>query len=232
MASYALGRVRTAETGNPITFSYTVGFGDKVIGLLLKVDGAADRTGGAPTLGPHTLLQANTTQKAAASPEASAEAWYVVNPQQGTHTFTIPNSGGLTIRSTVVIGRANAGLRFAVASGGNATGTNPTPGTVPFGSGMFNAGGIGFAIVASGAQTWAPSAQAGTIIANTDDGATGGGEQYTVTVPGAGATLSWTFGTSDDYGAVSMYFAENPGNALQNYMRQKAGSGVSVGGIG
>jgi hypothetical protein len=98
----------------------------------MKVDGGTDRAGGAPTLGPYPFTQANSTQKAAASPEASAEAWYLLNPYPGTYTLTIPNTGGLTIHDTVVIGRATAGasMVFAAASGLNGTSTNPGPGTL------------------------------------------------------------------------------------------------------
>ena len=232
--TYALGRVRTSSAGNPITFSYTVAAGDSVIGLLLKTSAATDRAGGAPTWGAETFTQAATTQKAAASPEAGCEAWYLLNPEPSTQTLTIPNTGALTILATVVIGRAQAGFTagFDGASGANATGTNPSPGAVT----VTAAGGIGFAITAGGWQTWAPSAQVGTIIANTDDGAHGGGEQYILNPTVGSHTLSWTFATSEDYGAVSMYFKEVPplSNSFENYHNFSCVSDgvISVGGIG
>lgn len=225
--TYALGVARTTSASNPISFSHTIARGDTVIALLLKVVGATNRAGGSPTWGTFTFTQANSTQKAAVSPEASAEIWYLLNATPGTATLTIPNTGALSISYTVGIGRAALGglSTFINANGGNGTSTNPTPGAVT----VDTAGSIGFGIVASGATTWAPSAQVGTVIANTDDGANGGGEQYILN-PAIGAhTLSWTFGTSDDWGAVSAYFREIPPVGLNNYQSVKADDGISVG---
>jgi len=153
--------------------------------------------------------------------------WDVLNPFPGTATLTIPNTGALTIKYTVVIGRAAGGgySAFDVASGGNNTSTNPTPGAAT----VTTAGDIGFAVIAGGAQTWAPSAQVGTIIANTDDGATGGGEQYILNPALGPHTLSWTFGTSDDWGAVSAYYKETPPRNLNVFKSVRAANGISVG---
>ena len=226
MFSYKLGRVRTSSAGNPITFSYTVEAGDNVIVLLLKVNGATNRAGGSPTWGSDTFTQANSTQKAATSPEASAELWYLLNPTPGTQTLTIPNTGALTIFTTVAVGRCQGGrAEFDGANGGNATSTNPTPGAVT----VTTPSNIGFAITAGGWTTWAPSSQAGTVIANTDDGATGGGEQYLANAGLGSHTLSWTFGTSDDWGAVAAFFREVSPVSFNNYMGMEAGSGISIG---
>lgn len=226
--TYALGRVRTSSAGNPITFSYTVAAGDSVVAVLLNVQSATNRAGGALTWGSTTLTQANSTQKAAASPEASAELWYMLNPTPGTQTLTIPNTNAATIFATVVIGRApEPGARVYLdgSNGGNGTSTNPTPGSITTGED----GDIVFAIIAGGAQSWGPSAQAGTAIANTDDGATGGGEQYLLQAVHGAIDLNWTFGTSDDWGAVVAAFASVPANRSQNHMAVNVGSGMSTG---
>lgn len=220
--TYALGQARTTSTGNPTTVSYTVNRGDTVLGLLIKGVGGTARADGAPTLGPYTFTQANSTQIAATSPEASAEAWWIVNPHPGTYTLTIPNTGAISLRYTVAVGRAASGGHsiFAGANGSNGTSTNPTPGALtPNGDGA-----IYFAIVASGATTWSPSAQGGTIIANTDDGANGGGEQYLLQGARAAATLNWTFGTSDDWGAVVMAFDEVAPHNIENFKRVGIGN--------
>lgn len=231
--TYALGQARASSAGNPVTQSYTVAPGDTVICLMIKNTGATDRAGGSPTLsggdtvnGKATFVQASTTQKAATTPEAGAELWHLLNPIPGTYTLTIPNTGGITLKYTVGIGRAAAGGRsaFGSANGGNATSTNPTPGAVTVNS----AGEIAFAITAGGWTTWAPSAQVGTLIANTDDGADGGGEQYSLNPTIGALTLSWTFGTSDDWGAVVARFYEIPPHGLNNYQGVKAASGMSV----
>jgi hypothetical protein len=224
--TYNLGRIRTASTGNPITFTYEVLPGVGLIVLLLNVPGAAVRGGGSPTLGSTTLTQRNSTQRAAASPEASAELWDVVNPVPGTYTFTIPNTGGLSVKATVVEARGGK-VVFVTANGGNNTSSNPSPGTV-----VATDPGITVAVTAGGWQTWNPSAQGGTIIANTDDGATGGGEQYTLnTLPGS-VTLFWTFATSEDWGAVTATYRELPSNRMNNYMRPGGHGGISVGDLG
>ena len=225
--TYALGQARTSSAANPISFSYTVARGDTVVALLLKGVGSVNRAGGSPTWGPYTFTQANSTQKAVTSPEASAEVWYLLNPLPGTFTLTIPNTGAITCFYTIALGRAPLGgsSQFMGANGGNATSTNPTPGAVT----VDEAGAIGFAITAGGWTTWAPSAQVGTIIANTDDGANGGGEQYILNPAIGNHTLSWTF-TSDDWGAVSAYFKEIPPCVLNNYQSAvRAGNGMGVG---
>ncbi len=231
--SYALGRTRTSSAGNPITFSYTVAPGDHVICVMIKGDGGTNRAGGSPTLtgGPqnYTFTQRNSTQKAASSPEASCELWDVINPIPATYTLTIPNTGPITTFTTVAIGRARLGGRafFIGTNGGNGTSTNPTPGAVT----VTDAGAIGFAIVASGLQSWNPSGQVGTVIANTDDGAHGSGEQYILSPAIGSHTLSWT-ASSDDWGAVSAYYGEIAPHAFNNYMRAESVSDGTVGGIG
>src|SRR5262245_44448674 len=129
---YALGRARASATGNPITFSYTVAKGDRGLALLLKVDGATNRAGGAPTYGSQTFTQANTTQKAAASPEASCELWLLANPTVGTATLTIPNTGALNIFHTVGIARDPNDKRVLLGptNGANNTAANPSPGAI------------------------------------------------------------------------------------------------------
>lgn len=224
--TYALGQARTASTGNPITFSYSVQAGDTIICLLLNVMGGTDRAGGSPTWGSYTFTQRNTVHKAAVSPEASAEFWDILNPFPGTATITIPNTSALTVVYTVAIGRAAGGgySAFMGTSGGNATSTNPTPGAVT----ITDAGGIGFAITAGGWNNWLPTAQTGTVIANSDEGSSGG-EQYVLDPPIGQHTLSWTFATSDDWGAISTYYKEIPPRVFNNYQAVKAADGISVG---
>lgn len=228
--TYRLEQARASSAANPITATVAVAAGDTVACLMIKGVGATNRAGGAPTLSnaanSYTFTQANSTQKAAASPEASAELWYVVSPEVGSYTLTIPNTGPITCFFTLAMGKAAAGgsSAFGQANGGNGTSANPTPGAV-----TCDAGDIVFAAVASGATTWAPSAQAGTAIANTDDGAHGGGEQYSVRSAGGSFTLNWTFGTSDDWGAVAATFREIPPNVLENYMNVKVGDGMGTG---
>lgn len=223
--TFGKASARTSSTGNPITTaSFSIITGETVLVLLLKIDGATNRAGGSPSFAGLNMTQANSTQKAAASPEASCELWYLLNPPIGPFTATIPNTGGLTVFYTLATGKAKAGGRsaFDVAGGTNGTSANPAPGSVT----TTEDGDIGFAVCASGAQTWSPSARAGTQIADTDDGAHGGGEQYHLQATKGAIDLGWTFGTSDDWGAVCAYFKEVPPPTLTNYLGIKVGSGM------
>lgn len=227
--AHAIGSLpaRGSSAANPITFSHTVLQGETVLVLMLKVNGATNRNSGAPTWGSYIFQQANTTQKAAASPEASCELWYILNPLPATATLTIPNSGTLTVFYQPAAGRAVGGGFSAldVATGASGTSANPAPGSVT----TTEDGDIGFAVVATGAQTWAPSAQAGTVISNNDDGAHGGGTQYHLQATKGAIDLGWTFATSDDWGSVVAYFKEIPAINMNNYGYVRAGSGMSVG---
>jgi hypothetical protein len=201
---------RASSTATTITSAtYTPTTGATALVLVLWVGGATNRAGGTPTFAGQNLTQANSTQKAAASPESSVEIWYLIGtptvPSSGT--ASIPNSGGLTIDYTLASCVAGTGMSsaFDVAAGSNGTSTNPTCGAF---SGGVAANSFQFAAVASGAQTFAPSARTGTSIEEADIGARGLGLQYLAT-SGAGAlTMSWTFGTSDDWGAVAVSFKE------------------------
>lgn len=226
--TFGKASTRTSSAGNPITTAaFSIVTGETVLVLMLNVQSATSRAGTAPTFAGLTMTQANSTQKAVTTPEASCELWYLVNPPIGSFTCTIPNTGALTIFYTLATGKAKGGGRSAFdgANGGNNTAVNPSPGAVV----TTEDGDIGFAVTAGGWQLWAPSAQVGTIIANTDDGATGGGEQYHLQSAKGSATLSWTFGTSDDWGAVVAYFKEVPPPNINNYMGIRADSGMSVG---
>lgn len=229
--TFGKASVRATSSANPITSSaFAVEVAETVIVLMIKVVGGTDRTGGAPTFAGQTMLQASTAQKAAASPEAIAELWYLLDPPAGSYTASIPNAGSLTLFYTLASGKAKPGAGSALdgVSGANNTSTNPAPGSIT----TTQDGDIGFAIVAAGAQSWGPSAQAGTVIANNDDGANGGGEQYHLQATAGATNLNWTFGTSDDWGAVAAYFKEVEPVGLNNYLCIKGDNGVSVvGGI-
>jgi hypothetical protein len=209
--AYRLIKARTAYTTSGASDSLTLQAGDTVIVCMIKTTGATTRLAVAPSVGGISLTQANSTQLAAASPEASCELWYLLNPSAslaaGSQTFAMPNSGAVTGFYTWAAGQSATGKSaFQGANGANGTAVNPAPGSVTPSA----IGDIGFAITAGGWTTWAPSAQAGTVIANTDDGADGGGEQYIITPNATAVNLGWTFATSDDWGAVAAFFKEVP----------------------
>lgn len=227
--SFGQNTTRATSASSPITTgSITLATNEKLIVLMIKTVGSVTRAGGSPTFGGQTMTQANSTQIAAATPEASCELWYLLDPPTGANTASIPNTGVKTIFYTLATAKASTTTSGKVtldgANGGNATSTNPTPGAVAVTEGYT----IGFAITAGGWTTWNPSAQIGTIIANTDDGADGGGEQYWVTTGPGSLTLSWTFGTSDDWGAVAAFFKEQAPVSFNNYLFADGGDGMSM----
>lgn len=236
--AHTLGSTSTRTSGatSPIT---TAAFAtvkeDTVLILFLKVNGGTDRTGGAPTFAGRTMTQASTTQKAASSPEASCELWYLLRPPIGTsYVCVIPNAGSLTVFYTIATGRAAPGgsSAFDGAAGANGTSTNPSAGAV-----ITTAdGAIGFAVCASGLQDFDPSTPShtgfgtgtGTPLGTFDDGPHGGGQQYALQATLGTITLGWT-ASSDDWGCVAAFFKEVPPVRFEDYRGFQAGQGISVG---
>lgn len=206
---------RTSAATSPITRAATTAAGDTCLVVMLNVVGATNRAGGSLTWNGIPGVQANSTQKAAVSPEGSVEVWYWAGGIAGTQlgslfigsaNLVIPNTGAVTIFSGAYTGRAAGGLTslFDVASGSNGTSTNPTTtALVPTVNGA-----IIFASAFSGAQTWAPSARTGTLLYDTDDGSNGGSGQYLLQAVAASQAMTWTFATSEDWGAVAVAFKE------------------------
>ena len=222
---------RTSSTGNPISVSLTVAAGATVVVVCLNVAGGTDRAGGSLTWNSYTFTQASTTQKSGTAPEGSAELWYLLNPLPGTANLVIPNTGALTIRYAIASGVAvGGGASFLRGvNGAGATSANPSPGSI-----AYAAGDIGFAVVTSGATTWAPTPQAGTgwggtgtSLGNFDDGALGGGFQYHLPGAAGSTALGWTQ-ASDDWGAVAAYFGEQEAHRFNTHMGFAAGNNISV----
>ena len=218
--AHTIGALDSIVNGSssPVTGTVVVAAGETVLVVMLSVVSATNRAGGALTYGSQTMTQAGSTQKAASSPECSAELWYLIDPVVGSATLTIPNTGSLNLGYLAARAKAPAGgkSKFSAAWGSNGTSTNPSCGSGALPSG----GNIVFAVVASGATTWAPSARTGTLIADVDAGAAGAGTQYLIVnapVP-QGQEMAWTFGTSDDWGACAAAFSEVPAIAMNNYV--------------
>jgi hypothetical protein len=227
---WTVGQLPTRFTGtaNPLTSAQALLMGEAVFGLMIKARGAADRTGGAPTWNGRTFTQVGTTQKAAASPEASAELWVLLNETPGSGLISIPNAGSLTLHVQPAMLKAGSRVcSLGQSFTGNGTSTNPTPGTAP--SALPDVAAF-LSIAVSGATNFSPavptSANATLITAN-DDGADGGATLYSVSQSMGGDDLGFTFGTSDDWGCVAGMFLEESIN-LNNYKHVRADSGISV----
>jgi hypothetical protein len=195
------------SAANPVvSATYTPTAGSTAVVLALFVQGSTNRAGSAPTFGGVTMSQANSTQKAASSPESSLELWYLAGPTLPTSgTFSIPNTGTATIyySAASTIAGSQKTSAFDQANGANNTAANPSPGAVVT---TVNGAAV-FSAVAHGAQAWSPSAQSGTAIINTDIGSTGIGFQYTMQSTLGSITPSWTQ-ASEDWGSVVVAFKE------------------------
>lgn len=195
----------STETTNPMVASFTTTSANTVLGIMLMYAGSTARAGGDPTFGSQTFIQADSQRSGTPSPECSCEAWYIIGPTTQTANISVPNSGGLAMKMHIASANAASGFRsaFDVANGAGTTGTNPTVSvtTTVNGDMLFN-------VVANGAQAWSTSTRTGTLIQEGDLGAWGGGAQYFVMTGSGAQAMSWTFGTSEDYGIITMAFKE------------------------
>lgn len=215
----------TTATTNPLTATFTPGAGVTVLVLAILYAGSTARGGGAPTFNGAALTQAGSQRYGTTSPECSCELWYLLSPPIGAYTVSIPNSGGLALSAEVSTYKAATGYSSAldVVSGQNgATSTNPT--TASF-STTVNGDAI-VAVVANGAQSWASTARTGTVVYDNDNGTWGGGSQYLLQSTAGSTTMSWTFGTSEDWGVQAVAFKEVL--ITSKYLRTKSGSPVTI----
>jgi len=201
----SLSQVTTHTTGttNPVTISVTTTANDHVMVLCLVVASATQRTGGTPTFNGVNMTQAGTTAQAASAPETSVEIWYLFNPDITTANVSIPNAGGLTIRRDVSCYKSTTG-KFKVGTAGTNSGTSTNPSlsvNVPYDDSVW------ISAVGTGATTWAPSAQDGTILYNTDHGANGMGSQYGIKATSGTQSMGWTEASNDDWAIVGISFA-------------------------
>lgn len=186
--------------------SYTCGANARVLVVMVLYAGVTARTGGAPTYNSVGLTQAETRQGVT---EASCELWYLIDPPVSQSlTINVPNDNGRTMWVYVASGNAGAGMSVAFDDGGvNATtAASPTVTVVTTVNGC-----LIFAVVATGDNTFAPTARTGTSLYEEDIAAYGGAAQYLVKADSGSQAMTWTEATSDDYGAVAAAFREVTG---------------------
>lgn len=219
-----VGATTGYSTSDPVTGSISVNpLRDNLVVLLLLSSGATARTGGAPTFGTNTMIQANTSQGGLSSPEIRSEMWYITASGINQPTIidtdvSVPNTGGQRICYDLISAYAGPGktayLQVATGSANATTSTNPYCSITPTGG-----SNIIFEVVANGANSWAPTARTGnfTNINDNDIGNYGGGMMYAITDRTTLTTGSWTFGTAEDWGIVMAAFGEtNAPIYLQN----------------
>lgn len=219
--TYQNNSAHGASATNPVTISFTPNTGSTVLVLMINT-GSVARTGGSPTFNGVTLMQAGSTQTSA---ETTAEIWYTCDKSIliAGSGVSIPNSGAITLYTVVAAASCVGGCSL-----GNVTGISTQVSANPSLTITTNTNkNIIFATTGTGAQTWAPSAQTGTNIFNTDNGAFGDGQQYFIQSLAGAQAMGYTFGTSDDWCMVVASFSENPGYS-NNYQHTDAADGISV----
>lgn len=206
-ASFSQKTTHTTGTEGPVLVSVTTSSADDVLVLCLVVASATLRAGGAPTFNGVAMTQAATTAQAASAPETSCEIWYMIDPPATTANVSIPNTGGLTIRRDVSCYTSGTGtFNYGDASTSSGTSTNPALTlNVPYDNSVW------ISAVGTGATTWAPSAQDGTVLYNTDHGANGMGSQYGIKNTSGSQSMGWTEASLDDWAIVAVNFGVNAG---------------------
>jgi hypothetical protein len=195
----------TTVASNPTTVSLNLPAGTTVLWVSIVAGGTTARAGGAPTFNSVALTAGNAKANAGGTPETCQEDWYMLAPPTGSaYTLSIPNGGTLAMAITYAYASASAGNTSVydnkVSTGGSST--NPsTSFTVADGAIWF--GGVG-----SGAQSWNSTATSGTQINEWDAGSWGRDSQYGVKSGTGSQTVSWTFGTSEDWIIQAISFKE------------------------
>src|SRR3990167_960174 len=196
--STALSTTTSAATG-----SYTCGTDAEVLAVQIMYAGVTARTGGAPTYNGVALVQVESRRGVT---EASCEMWYMLSPPVSQSLkVLVPNDNARTM--WVYVASANAAVGYTCAfdsSGVNATtAANPSVALTTLVSGTFI-----FAVVATGDNTFAPTARTGVSLYEEDIAAYGSAGQYLIKTDVGSQTMSWTEATSDDYGAIAVAFKE------------------------
>jgi hypothetical protein len=194
----------STSTANPVSTTFTTQSGDTVLVLGIWYAGATNRTGEAPTFNGKALTQYYQAYRAASAPETTVELWYLLAPDIGTYTLSVPNSGALAIKLWMASFKSATGASaFHVGGYGSNTSTNPAVSITT------TVGGCAiFGIIGSGANTWAPSSQTSIAIANRDLGNYGGGAGYLLQSTADVFSFNYVFGTSDDWAILVVAFSE------------------------
>lgn len=195
----------TVVSTNPVTVSLNLPAGTTVLVVSIGIQGTTARAGGNPTFNSVSLTSGIAKTNAGGTPEEALETWYMLDPPTGTsYTLSIPNTGTLSLAIQYAYASAANGFTSVLDTTVNTPGNSTNPST----SMTVTDGSIWFAAVGNGAQTWAPSAWSGTKITDWDCGAWGRGMQYGIKSGTGSQTMSWTFGTSEDWIIQGISFKE------------------------
>jgi hypothetical protein len=180
---------------SPVTASLTCNASSTllIVGIACA-NGSTVRAGGAPTYNGVAMTQAGSTQKAASSPEGSAELWYLISPTTGSsQTISIPNTGSAPIYAEASSWIAPNGRTAALdqTSGSNGTSANPSLALTPTVTGA-----LVYGVMFNGRDT-AATANNRVNLNRTDEGAFSDSNQYTIIGQPGATTFSWTVASDD-----------------------------------
>lgn len=225
----------TTTTSNPATASINLPAGTTVLWVSIVCGGTTARAGGDPTFNSVALTQRTAKTDSGGTPEVNTEDWYILEPDTGSsYTLSIPNSGGLAM--AIAYGYASAATDYTsrLQKGGVLNGSSTNPSATL--TGVLD-GAIWFGAVGNGATTWNPSARSGTQINDWDAGSWGRGAQYGIKSGTGDQTISWTFGTTEDWVITGIAFDERH-NKYPYLVGSASGSGtgssynIDVSGLG
>lgn len=197
--------LETATT-DPFSAAYTCGANAEVLVVMICYAGVTARTGADPTYNSIGMTRVESNQGVT---ETTVEMWYLLAPPvSASYNIVIQNDNGRTMWVYVVSFNAAADKSLAKDSSAvNAT-TAANPGVTIT---TVNDNAMIVAVVATGDNTFAPSARTGTSLYEEDIAAYGSAAQYYLLASHGAQLVSWTETTSDDYGAIACAFYETSG---------------------
>ena len=199
----------TTTTSDPITGSFACGANAKALVVMIFYAASTQRTGGTPT---YNGLELTQVESLAGVTEASCEMWYLLDPPTGApYDVVVQNDNTRTAWVHYISINAASGKTCAVDD----TGINETTAAYPNVTVITTVSdAFTVACVATGDNSFAPSATRGTVIYTDDPAAYGGGSQYLSGSASGSLVMTWTDSTSDDYGAIGVAFKEVDGVPL------------------
>lgn len=193
----------TTGSSDPTDVTYTCGSGATLLVLLIVGAGTTLRTGGNPTYNGVEMTLGDTNYNA----ETFCEFYYMLDPPTGSAlTIRIQNDNARTIFGCAASFKAASGYTTQLRTCSKTSGTTANPGG-PTMTGLAT-GDVIVSILGTGDNTFAPSAQTGTVLYTYDPAAYGMGSQYYITPDTADRSLTWTEATADDWQTVCTSFKE------------------------
>lgn len=184
---------------NPLIVPITPTAGSTVLVLSLVTDGGVARIGGTPTYHGTNM----TFICGAQAGETCVEMWYILNPDVGAFSISIPNTQPEELWAVPVVFKAQAGYasELDVSNAADGLGVNPSLSvtTTVDGDAIVNGMGSGYFNI--------PTANSDILLYSVDDGTHSDNHQYALDAVAGPRTLSWTQ-SGDDWCMAVVAFKE------------------------